>query len=75
MSIGDWFKSLFGKGVIHMAGMTSNGQTFKATAPYIGDVNTLDEEELFDSINRDMIRDHGLTVIRHSFRITRIERK
>lgn len=59
----DWFKKLFGEGMIRFEMTTADGRTGVGKVSYIGDLSTLDREEF----KRDMIRQsfvqHGERVV------------
>lgn len=58
----DWIKRLFGEGKIRARIACSDGSTGTVTVPYIGDIDTLDEEELGETIRRQVFVDYGKRV-------------
>jgi hypothetical protein len=58
----DWLTRMFGEGKIRVEGTLTDGTTFAAKCPYIGDINTLDERELFAKLRADMLVNHGKRV-------------
>lgn len=58
----DWLKRCFGEGNIRVEGTLTDGTVWRAKCPYIGDINTLDEAELFDKLRRDILVNHGKRV-------------
>lgn len=55
----DWLKRCFGEGKIRVEGTLTDGTAFAAKCPYIGDIETLDEEELLYNVRRDVLVNHG----------------
>ena len=41
----DWFKRLFGEGYIYFTYDYDNGDSAKGRVPYIGDINSFDEQD------------------------------
>lgn len=58
----DFIKRMFGEGKIRARIACSDGSTGTATVPYIGDINTLDKEELSETIRRQVFVDYGKRV-------------
>jgi len=53
----DWIKRLFGEGMIRFEMVTADGRKVIGRVPYIGDIQTLDTEEVaFDLINQCRVR-------------------
>ncbi len=50
----DWIKSLFGKGTIHFEFHCQDGSSGRAKLPYIGDIKTMDEDEMFRKLKSDL---------------------
>ena len=65
----NWIKKQFGEGRILIEGALVDGTTFTAKIPYIGDINTLDEGELFDKLRRDIRVNHNKIVDVSTLRI------
>lgn len=64
-----WLKKQFGEGKILVEGALVDGTTFTVKIPYIGAIDTLDEDELFDKVRRDLKVNHGATVDMTTLRI------
>lgn len=58
----DFIKRLFGEGKIRARIKCDDGSTGTATVPYIGDIDTLDEEELGETIRRQVFVNYGKRV-------------
>lgn len=65
----DWCRKLFGEGKIRISGELIDGSPFTAKVKYIGDINTLDEDELFSNLRRDVLVNHGKHVRLSSLRV------
>ena len=65
----DWFKKMCGEGKIRVEGELVDGSTFTAKIPYIGDISTLNKNELFLNIRQTMLVEHGKVVDMKSLKI------
>lgn len=65
----DWLKRQFGEGKIRVEGKLIDGSGFIAKVPYIGDLSTLDKNELFETLRRTMLVEHGERVDMTSLKI------
>ena len=52
-------KKLFGEGTIRIEGHLVGGRGFTIKMPYAGDIDTLDEEEIFQHVRDEMLVQHG----------------
>lgn len=58
----DAIKRLFGSGYIYSEFVTEDGRRGRARAPYIGDKDTLDEEEYTRNLKKEIWFKHGVRV-------------
>jgi hypothetical protein len=58
----DFIKRMFGEGKIRARIECDDGSTGTATVPYIGDIDTLNEEELGETIRQQVFVDYGKRV-------------
>lgn len=68
----DWFKSLFGKGKVRVEFTTHEGQKGSFKIDYIGDLNTLNEDELRENCRRHLMVEHRQNL--KTFRIVGLTR-
>jgi len=59
----DSIRRLFGEGTVRVEGLVPGQGKFVAKIPYTGDVNTLDENELFDIVKRKVLVEYGVRVV------------
>lgn len=62
MGILDNIKRCFGEGKIRFEGTLENGRKFIAKQDYIGDINTIEPEELIEQIKRRVFVEWGYHV-------------
>lgn len=55
----DWIKSLFGKGKFRFEGVTTTGRRFTLKLDYVGDPNTVNEEELYRMVKNRVFVETG----------------
>ena len=58
----DWIKRLFGEGYIYATFECTDGSKGRSRVPYIGDINTLDRNEIIQNIKREVFFKSGKTV-------------
>jgi len=58
----DFIKRLYGEGKIRARIVCDDGSTGTATVPYIGDIDTLDENEMSETIRSQVFVNYGKRV-------------
>ena len=59
----DWIKKLFGEGKIRLEFTDNTGKVYVGRVPYIGDIDTLDVEELRDQVSKQWFVEHGTRIV------------
>ena len=59
----DWYKKLFGEGVMRFEVMTSDARPGVVKIKYIGDINTVDMEEVKFRIRNECLVKYGEEVV------------
>jgi len=59
----DWFEKLFGEGKIRVECVLSDGRKCTVKMPYIGDINTMDKEEVLNIAENWVKNEHGFIVV------------
>jgi len=65
----DWIKRQFGEGKVRVEGKLVDGSRFTAKVAYIGDISTLNENELFANLQRQVLVENGEQVDMTSLKI------
>lgn len=59
----DWIKKLFGEGKIRVEFTDESGKEFIGKVPYIGDITTIEEEELKEEISNQWLVKTGARIV------------
>ena len=65
----DWIKRQFGEGKVRVEGKLVDGSAFTAKISYIGDISTLNKNELFANLQRKVLVERGEDVDMNSLKI------
>lgn len=58
----DWLKRLYGEGTLYFTFDCDDGTAGKAKMPYIGDINTLDRDELISNLKKEVWFKHNKNI-------------